>query len=142
MSKTWLSYLRISVPAIVCVLLFWLLLFNEYTTHLNSQQRELKLSGYNQLSLVENALKRELTYVSQELQRVRYASTLTQFLSSPSAQSTQTLQQDWLNLLTFAPNIQQIRYIDSSGMEKIRVARQRLTIYCKINVSAIMSDNP
>jgi len=83
MSKTWLSYLRISVPAIVCVLLFWLLLFNEYTTHLNSQQRELKLSGYNQLSLVENALKRELTYVSQELQRVRYASTLTQFLSSP-----------------------------------------------------------
>ena len=126
MSKTWLSYLRISVPAIVCVLLFWLLLFNEYTTHLNSQQRELKLSGYNQLSLVENALKRELTYVSQELQRVRYASTLTQFLSSPSAQSTQTLQQDWLNLLTFAPNIQQIRYIDSSGMEKIRVSRQNV----------------
>ncbi|MCP3429487.1 response regulator [Opacimonas viscosa] len=120
------SALHLLLPAGIFVTLFWLLLYNEYNSVNQGLNEKNVLDGTNQIQLVTQSLNKEMNAVSNEVQRVAYSTPLTNYLTTPNTQNKEQLEADWLALVKYRSNIQQVRYLDSTGFEKIRVSRDAI----------------
>ena len=118
--------LHLLVPACIFVALFWLLLYNEYNTANHSLNEKNILDVTSQIQMISRALKKEFTAVTNEVQRIAHSTPLKNYLGANTPQQKAELEADWLALAKYRPNIQQVRYLDNTGLEQIRVSRNTL----------------
>lgn len=81
----------------------------------------------HQVALLKNIVEDELNSVEQDLILLSNESVFTQYLAQSTESAQAAIELSWQNMLAAHSNIQQIRFIDRSGIEQIRVERHRLT---------------
>ena len=80
-----------------------------------------------QVNLLKNEIEGELLTVERNLVRLRNEKNILAFLESNTDINKREVVASWSNMLNAHPNFQQIRYIDTNGVELIRVERDSTT---------------
>ncbi len=120
-------FLKIAFPTFLISLFFISVIYfqvvQERESHQNFQINQVK----HQVALLKNIVEDELNSVEQDLILLSNESVFTQYLAQSTESAQAAIELSWQNMLAAHSNIQQIRFIDRSGIEQIRVERHRLT---------------
>ena len=120
-------FLKVAVPTFLISLFFISVIYfqvvQERESHKNSQINQVE----HQIALLKNIVEDELNSVEQDLILLSNESVFTQYLAQSTESAQAAIELSWLNMVAAHSNIQQIRFIDRSGIEQIRVERHRLT---------------
>ena len=119
-----LLFWQLCVPTCLILALLILVLHAEISeSEQTAQQQKINQVTY-QVNLLKNEIESELLSVERDLVRLRNEQDFILFAKLASQPSKKALENSWMNMLKTHPNFQQIRYIDASGTEQIRVERQ------------------
>lgn len=119
-----LLFWQLFIPTSLILGLFLLVIFSEIAkSELIAKQQKTDLVTY-QVNLLKNEIESELLSVERDLVRLRNEQAFVDFAQSQNTSTKTTIEAAWVNMLTTHPNFQQIRYIDASGVEQVRVERQ------------------
>ena len=120
-------FLKIAFPTFLISLFFISVIYfqvmQERKNNQNFQINQVK----HQVALLKNIVEDELNSVEQDLILLSNESVFTQYLAQSTESAQAAIELSWQNMLAAHSNIQQIRFIDRSGIEQIRVERHRLT---------------
>lgn len=107
------------------ILLLALLLLNIYNQQFKSHVQQVIDRETLQLSITEETLRNLIANTVLDAIVLSQQHDTVSFLSS-SEKTSQKLALDYLNLATAKPSYEQIRLIDNTGMERIRINRNKL----------------
>ena len=120
-------FLKNAFPTFLISLFFISVIYfqvmQERERHKNFQINRVKL----EVELLKNIVEDELNNLEQDLILLSNESVFTQYLAQSTESAQAAIELSWQNMLAAHPNFQQIRFIDRSGDEQIRVERLRLT---------------
>lgn len=122
-----LLFWQLFIPTCLILGLLVLVLYAEISeSELNAQQQKIDQVTY-QVNLLKIEIESELLSLERDLVRLRNEQAFTLFATLPTQANKHEIETSWVNMLKTHPNFQQIRYIDASGIEQVRVERQQST---------------
>jgi len=110
-------YPLFAIPSIVTIIIFVLLFQTQYQRHLS----DIKSQSTGALLSVENSVSIEFDAVIAELIALSRNHSFQVYLTTPSDEKIKQIEHDWSVLMESRKVFDQIRFIDHSGLEKIRV---------------------
>jgi len=119
--------LKVTFPTFLISLFFISVIYFQVINERETSQKLQLIKVKQQIGLLKNIIKEELNGVEQDLILLSNESVFTQYLAQPTESNQVNIELSWQNMLAAHSNIQQIRFIDRSGIEQIRVERHRLT---------------
>lgn len=118
---------QLFIPTAFVLALLCLVLYSE----MHDQRAVTKQNAINQVQyqvhLLKNEIEGELLSVERDLVRLRNEQGILDFLKQSTPEQQAEVEQAWMNMLTAHPNFQQIRFLDNSGIEQIRVEREAIS---------------
>jgi signal transduction histidine kinase/CheY-like chemotaxis protein len=118
-----LLFWQLFIPTCLIIGLLILVLHAEISeSEQTAQQQTINQVTY-QVNLLKNQIESELLSVERDLVRLRNEQAFILFAKLATQPSQKAIENSWINMLETHPNFQQIRYIDSSGTEQVRVER-------------------
>jgi hypothetical protein len=114
------------IPGLFTLGLFWSLTYQHFDNTINAQIANDIAEGTRKIELTSLRISSEQSRLINEIRLLRNSARFDNYLKSKSPELKKQLENEWLNAITFNEEILQIRYIDFSGREKIRVSRTSL----------------
>lgn len=91
--------------------------------HVDSQFKQLSAAERSHLQQLSGFVAAEISFSVHQLNALIRETVIQEAVDRPSPSATQALQATFLTLAKRNPNYQQIRWIDETGQEKVRVMR-------------------
>lgn len=120
-------FLKVAFPTFLISLFFISVIYFQVVQERESNQYFQINLVKKQVALLKNIVEDELNSVEQDLILLSKESVFTQYLAQSTDSAQTAIELSWQNMLAAHSNIQQIRFIDRSGIEQIRVERNSLT---------------
>ena len=114
------------IPGLFTLGLFWSLVFQHFDNTINAQIANDVAEGTKKIELASLRISSEQSRLINEIRLLRNSARFDNYLKAKSPERKKQLENEWLNAITFNEEILQLRYIDFSGREQIRVSRTRL----------------
>jgi PAS domain S-box-containing protein len=112
------SFVRLMGVTAACVgVCIWLFHWNE----LRKAEGEQTVSDTAFIHMAEEALQREFQFSVTELDQLAGSPSLAEYLAAPSESSRRALESTMLNMLRATRIFDQLRWIDATGMERVRI---------------------
>ena len=114
----WVLFVPVALIAIVLAFAFRQL-------HIDSQFKQISAAERSHLQQLSGSVAAEVSFTVHQLNALTREAVVQDAIDRSSHGANQALQSDFLTLVNRNPNYQQIRWIDQSGEEQVRVMRSK-----------------
>ena len=116
-------FFKLAFPTFFVMIFFITVIYFQFVQESQNYQQSQIKDIKQQVKLLKNIVEDELNSVEQDLILLAHELVFEQYLTQAVEINKTAVELSWQNMLSAHSNIQQIRFIDNSGVEQIRVER-------------------